>query len=265
MGNQFRSLGWDVTGWVRTSESGSALRLEGWRVVEGDAAVFDNWVGVKARELDVVVFCPSTGGGDIEDYQSIHIQALANALESCPHAHFVYTSATSVYGQNDGSWVSEESETVPAADTSKVLLEAERLVISRGGCVLRVSAIYGPGRGVLLQRLLKSEAFIPDGPERWINMIHRDDVAGAIRHGIERRLEGVFNATDDEPVTYQLFYQWLCEKTGRAMPLVQAVSHGLKKRGLTRKQVSNAKLRAQGWPLGYPTFREGYEAVLSEA
>ncbi len=84
-----------------------------------------------------------------------------------------------------------------------------------------VSAIYGPDRGVLYRRLLAGEAFIPRGSRRWINMIHRDDVAGAIAHSLAlgRPARGqVYNATDDEPVTYREFYEWLCARLNLPLP-----------------------------------------------
>ncbi len=36
----------------------------------------------------------------------------------------------------------------------------------------------------------------------------------------------------------------------------------MKKRGFTRKRVSNAKLLASGWKMLYPDFRAGYSAII---
>ena len=37
-----------------------------------------------------------------------------------------------------------------------------------------------------------------------------------------------------------------------------------RKRAMTNKRVSNAKLKATDWQLKYPNFREGYGALISE-
>ena len=44
-------------------------------------------------------------------------------------------------------------------------------------------------------------------------------------------------------------------------PPGEAVSH---KRSATNTRVRNAKLKAVGWRLRFPSFREGYEALLRE-
>ncbi len=63
--------------------------------------------------------------------------------------------------------------------------------------------------------------------------------------------------TDDTPVTYLDFYTWGSDFLHRPLP-----PHGpvnlQRKRGLTNKRVSNAKLRALGWRPRYPSFREGW-------
>ena len=46
--------------------------------------------------------------------------------------------------------------------------------------VLRVAGIYGPDRGHYLKQFLRSEARIPGQGERFINMIHVDDLVGII-------------------------------------------------------------------------------------
>ena len=54
-------------------------------------------------------------------------------LADSPPKKFIYTSSTSVYGQNDGSVVTEKSPAEPEADTAKVLVEAEKMLLMAGG------------------------------------------------------------------------------------------------------------------------------------
>jgi hypothetical protein len=60
-------------------------------------------------------------------------------------------------------------------------------------------------------------------------------------------------------VTYRDYYAWCSEFLTQPMPPHGPVDTE-RKRGLTNKRVSNAKLRATGWSPTYPSFREGLTA-----
>ena len=50
----------------------------------------------------------------------------------------------------------------------------------------------------------------PDGRTRILNMIHRDDAAGAVIAALKSGRPGeVYNVVDDEPCTQLTFFQWL--------------------------------------------------------
>ncbi|HVM46902.1 MAG TPA: NAD-dependent epimerase/dehydratase family protein, partial [Candidatus Acidoferrum sp.] len=180
---------------------------------------------------------------------------------------FVYTSSTSVYGQTDGSIVTEASPADPPTDTGRVLVEAERLLLDAAqqhglpAVVLRVAGIYGPGRGYWFKQYLAGTATIEGAGQRVLNMIHRDDVAGAITAALRKGRPGqIYNAVDDEPVTQLAFFQWLSASTDRPLPpFVPEDPDVARKRGLTNKRVSNRRLKEElGYCFQYPTFREGY-------
>ena len=131
--------------------------------------------------------------------------------------------------------------------------------------ILRVAGIYGPGRGYWFQQYLKGEATIENQGERILNMIHRDDVAGAIMAALKNGQPGeIYNAVDDEPVTQLAFFEWLSKKLGRALPSFSPAEKDVgRKRGLTNKKVSSARLKTDlKYQFKYPTFREGYEAEI---
>ena len=168
------------------------------------------------------------------------------------------------------SVVDEESLTDPTADTAKVLVATERLLLEaarRSGfpaIILRVAAIYGPGRGYWFRQFLKNEARIEGDGGRVFNMIHRNDVIGTIIAALEHGQGGeVYNAVDDEPVTQLAFYEWLAKKSGRELPpRVDEAETANRKRGLTNKRVSNRKLKTQlGYQFRYPSFREGHAGM----
>src|SRR5678815_5513057 len=109
----------------------------------------------------------------------------------------LYTSSTSVYGQTDGSLVDETSATEPKSETSKVLVDTEKLLRNCPAITLRLAGIYGPERGYLFQQFLRGEATITGEGSRYLNMIHRDDVVRAIVGALAHGKPGeIYNVTD---------------------------------------------------------------------
>ena len=223
--------------------------------------------------FDWVINCAASGGGGAEDYRELYLAGnrhLAVWLRRQPPEKFVYTSSTSVYAQNDGSRVTEASPVEPAAATARVLVETERLLCAAAreglpAVILRVAGIYGPGRGHAFKQFLRGEAVIEGDGSRLLNMIHRDDLTGVIRAALAHGGPGeIYNAVDDEPVTQARFYGWLAEKLARPLPpSVAADAESWRKRGVTNKQVSNAKLRKElGYEFKFPNFRAGYEEEI---
>ena len=100
------------------------------------------------------------------------------------------------------------------------------------------------------------------GGQRFINMIHRDDLALSLMAVLARgKPLQIYNINDDEPVTQLEFFKWLAGRLGSEMPPEARPEEETKrKRGVTNKRVSNERLRTElGVELKYPTFREGYE------
>ena len=226
------------------------------------------------RDFDWVVNCAASGGGGAEDYRKLYREGnrhLAAWLAEAPPAKFIYTSSTSVYGQTDGSLVTEQSPAEPEAETAKVLVEAEQGLLAAArrkfpAVILRAAGIYGPGRGHWLRQFLCGEARIEgDGP-RWLNLIHRDDLIGTILAALERGKPGeIYNAVDNEPVTQLDFFKWLAEELKQPLPPAVSGDAELRRpRGATNKRVSNAKLRAElKYEFKFPDFRDGCRAELS--
>ena len=131
--------------------------------------------------------------------------------------------------------------------------------------ILRLAGIYGPGRGYWFKQYLKNEARIEGAGARILNMIHRDDVAGAIIAALKSGRPGeVYNVVDDEPVTQFHFFQWLSGPLGKELPpSVPEDPEAVRKRGVTNKKVSNRRLKMElGYQFKYPTFRQGYTAEI---
>lgn len=247
-GRLFAAQGWEVIGLARTARNDEAFQI-----VSADLA--DSTTLRDLPPCDVVIHCASSGRGGVDEYRRIYLKGLRNLAQVFPAARLIFTSSTSVYAQNDGSIVTEDSPAEPTRDTGRVLREAEQIALDRGGCVARLAGLYGPARSVLLRKFLSGEAVIEDGGARFVNQIHRDDAAAALVRLATSRATGVFNVCDDTPLTQREVYAWLAEHFTRSLPPTGAANME-RKRGVTNKRVSNAKLRALGWVPTYPSFRD---------
>ncbi len=273
LGAELARRGHEVFG-VRRSTGGEAeLKAAGINPLVADITQ----AGELARlpgPFDWVVNTVSSTLGGAAEYRQVYLQGMKNLVEwlaPMPPKKFVFTSSTSVYGQNDGSAVDESSATEPSSETSRVLVETERRLLDAWrarklpAVVLRVAGIYGPERGHLFLQYLRNEARLFGDGLRFINMVHRDDVAGAIIAALGKGVPGeVYNVTDDEAVSHREFFAWLSARLGKPMPPVATeAENAARKRGLTNKRALNAKLKSLRWRLKFPTFREGYTAEMT--
>ena len=268
----------DVTG-VRRSDAGlEAVESVDDRVdaVRADATDAESLAALP--DADAVVFAASSGGRGAEAARDVYVDGLANVIEEYGSREavpdrLVYTSSTGVYGDHDGGWVDEETAIDPTTEKTRVLAEAERVAVETAaesgidGTVARFAGLYGPDR-YRLERYLKGP--ITAG---YLNMVHRDDAAGAVRYLLEAdaaRGEPVL-VVDDEPVDKHAFADWLADECGVARPEKRSkaeriadgdLSAAAERRIRTSKRCANDRLRALGYEFSYPTFREGYRDAV---
>jgi nucleoside-diphosphate-sugar epimerase len=276
LGRQLTAAGHEVVG-VRRSESGvSTIEAAGFEAVQVDVTDADALAAVP--DADSVVFAASSGGRGADAAREVYVDGLSTALDQFAARdrapdRLVYTSSTGVYGDHDGDWVDEETPIDPTTEKTEVLAEAERIALEetadRGidGTVARFAGLYGPDR-------YRLERYV-EGPvtEGYLNMIHRDDAAGAVRHLLTEDLardEAVL-VVDDEPVSKWAFADWLADQCGEPSPEKRTkaerledpeLSAAARRRIKTSKRCSNDRLRALGYEFAYPTYREGYRDAI---
>ena len=125
--------------------------------------------------------------------------------------------------------------------------------------ILRLGGIYGPGRGRLIERVRSGEARCAPGAPVWSNRIHRDDAAGALAHLLLLdRPEGLYLGVDSEPSPVCEVYRYVASVLGVPPPREGDDARP----GGSSKRCSNARLRRDGYRFEFPTYREGYRAVL---
>ena len=250
--------GWTVIGGTHSAESAAILAGEAFPVVACD--ITDRAALARLPAIETVVHCASSGRGGVEQYRTVYLEGARALAETLAPQRFVFTSSTSVYAQADGSVVTEDNAAEPDRETGRVLREAEEIVLANGGSVARLAGIYGPGRSILLKKFFSGEAIIEGDGRRFINQVHRDDIASALVLLIESGARGVFNVCDDEPMTQRAVYEWLAQYFQQPLPPTGPPDPN-RKRGWTSKRVSNAKLRALGWTPRFPTF---FDAIQND-
>jgi nucleoside-diphosphate-sugar epimerase len=273
LGAELARLGHEVFGLRRTAEHAAELTSAGLKPLVADITKPAELEKLPAG-FDWVINTVSSTRGGVEEYRGVYLEGTRNLiawLGAAPPKKFVYTSSTSVYGQSDGSLVKENSPTVPDSETSQILVETEKLLLDAAAArkfpaiILRVAGIYGPGRGHLFLQYLRNEARLAGKGDRIINMIHRDDLGGAMIAILKIGRPGeVYNVVDEEPVAQIHFFRWLSETLGKNMPpYATEAENAARKRGLTHKKVSCRKLKMElGYQFKYPTFRQGYTAEI---
>ena len=276
LGRQLRAVGHDVTG-VRRSDAGlDAVAAAGVEPHRADATDPESLSSLPDAEW--VVFAASSGGRGADAARAVYVEGLENVIReyagrSSPPDRLVYTSSTGVYGDHDGAVVEEATPLDPQTDKTEVLAAAER--IARGtaadagidGTVARFAGLYGPDR-YRLDRYLT-------GPvtEGYLNMVHRDDAAGAIAFLLENGAArgGTVLVVDDEPVDKWAFADWLAAECGVDPPPKRTVEERLadpdlsttaQRRIRTSKRCANDRLRELGYDLSFPTYREGYRPAI---
>jgi nucleoside-diphosphate-sugar epimerase len=255
----FLADGWEVEGWTKSADSAQPLSAKPYPVHAVDISREDQ-VRVRTGNFDAVIHCASTRGGDVDSYRRVYLDGARNLLHRFGGSQILFTSSTSVYAQNDGDWVTEDSPAEPKHETGTVLREAEDLVIRNRGIVIRLGGIYGPGRSALLKKFLSGDAILDPESDRFVNQIHRDDVAVALQLLVKRQESAgeIYNVVDNQPILLSECFRWLAAKLNRPLtPDGRTISK--RKRGDSNKRVGNGKLRASGWTPRYPDFAQGME------
>jgi len=205
------------------------------------------------------VFCLGPKGDrqvDANGYRHTFVDSfrcLTSLLPQLPDLRqIVYTGSCSVYGDAQGDWVDEQTLPAPSRGQGEVLLESEQLLSGIGDrrvCILRLGALYGPGRD--LDRRLRGLAGLerPGSGATYSNWLHVADAAGALEAALDGAWDGVVNVVNDAPIQ-------LRDLVGRSLQrqgLAPVRWIGGEEPGSANRRIRNTRLKQLGYELQHPS------------
>ncbi len=216
--------------------------------------------------ITTVFYTAAADGGSDDEYRAAYVDGPRNLLAALAAQgqrprRVIFTSSTSVYGQCGGEWVDEDSATVPGGFGGRRMLEGESVVLGGPfpGVVLRLGGIYGPGRTSYIDRGRAGAAECPS-ETTYTNRIHRDDCAGALRHLMHLDApQPVYLGVDEAPADSCEVLRWLADTLELPKP---RTAEGAAGRRRSNKRCRGDRLRESGYAFVYPTYREGFGALL---
>lgn len=237
-------------------------------------------LGQLPPDLDGVAYCTAATDFSEAAYQAAYVTGVRQLLEALAQSgqspcRFVFSSSTSVYAQYQGEWVDETSPATANSFSGRCLRAGEQLLWESvwPAVAVRFGGIYGPGRTRLIDSVRDGSATCPAGPPVYTNRIHRDDCAGVLEHllFLPQPLP-LYLAVDDDPAPLDAILRWLAEQLGKPEPPLAAaapIKPGAEgrpsaMRARASKRCRNTRLRASGFQFRYPSYRQGYAALLNE-
>jgi hypothetical protein len=119
----------------------------------------------------------------------------------------------------------------------------------------------------MIAKLLAGEARLPS-TERWTNRIHQLDAARAIAHVASIGAPGAtYVVSDAAPAPLDEVLTWLAAKVGVPTPPVEIETAESVRayRADGNKRCRSARLVASGFAFEFPSYREGYGALIPGA
>lgn len=267
LGQQLSAAGWAVYGLRRSVQ----LLPQGIRPVAGDLHADACPAAWPSEPLDYLVYCAAATDHDEAGYRAAYVDGLRRVLgwlaqQGQRPKRLLFVSSSGVYGQQLGEWVDENSPAEADSYSGRIMREAEQLALHSGlpASLVRLTGIYGPGREWLLKQVRQGYRVVSE-PPLYGNRIHVDDAAGLLAYLLQADARGValddcYIGVDDQPAPLHEVVGWLREQLD--------VSHWSEQSTVRRsgsKRCSNARAHALGWTPQYPSYREGYGVLLSEA
>ncbi len=261
-----------VYGTTRTSKRRDELVRNGIEPVLVD--VLDPSTLDRLPSPDRVLYCVGHDRRSQIPVRDVYVDGLRHAIDRLHYRtrRIVFTSSTSVYGDQQGQPVDEQTEPHPTTESGLACLDAERLLFDFADqrawpvTIVRLAGLYGPGR-IMRRATLEAGDPIRASAEGYLNLIHIDDAATAVIAALEMDQDHeLFLAADDRPVFRRDFYGLLTRLLNLDPPQFKPPHAPGSRAGDLGKRVSNDRMRRiHNVPLIYPDYTTGLPACLGSA
>ena len=269
----------DVFAVTRSPENAAELRTLGVEPLIGDVTQPQSLTTLP--ECDTVLHAVGFDRNAAPGKRDVYVDGLRNVLDQVAGrcGRFVHISSTSVYGQENGELVDEDSLCEPQHKSGQICVDAEQLVADRvadrslaEATILRLAGIYGPGRLLARVDAIRQQQPLPGSPDAWLNLIHVDDVAAIVLAAAAAAATPAaqsseaqrFLVSDDEPIRRRTYYTTLARLLAVDDVTFDSSAPARHTHGLG-KRCSNRKLHAElGVRLSYPTIEQGLPQALAE-
>jgi nucleoside-diphosphate-sugar epimerase len=222
---------------------------------------------LKASEYILVSIAPIQG-------EDIVIKNIQNIFENSKLKLVTYLSATSVYGNHNGDWVDEKSDTKPTSANGIGRLNAEKSWLNLSDKknlalqIFRLAGIYSNQNNVLT-RLKSGNAKIIEKKNQFFSRIHVEDIANILFKSLKNfKTKEIYNISDDKPTSSKELILYASKLLNIEKPEVVDVSkienQMLKNFYKDSKKVRNKKMKIFfNYKLKYPTYVEGLDHILN--
>ena len=204
--------------------------------------------------------------------KDIVIENFKQELITKNYKWITYLSATSVYGNHNGEWVDEESETKPTSTNGVERLNVENNWLSLvkehdlSLQIFRLSGIYSEQFNIL-KRLKLGQAKLVKIKNHFFSRIHVEDIANVLFKSLKNFKKGeIYNISDDLPESNEKVIEYglklLKIKRPDMIEIKDIESETLKNFYKDSKKIRNKKMKAFfKLKLKYPTYVEGLNYI----
>ena len=217
----------------------------------------------------ILISIPPMNDGDIV------LKNFKEIIKKTKTKWITYLSATSVYGNHDGEWVNEASQTKPTSINGIKRLQAENqwlkfsLENNLPIQIFRLSGIYSVQNNIL-KRLISGQAKIVKKENHFFSRIHVEDIANLLFHSMKKfKRNEIYNVSDDKPASQEEIASYgskiLKVKSPEFLELDSLEDGVLKDFYKDSKKVDNQKVKEFfNYKLMYPTYKEGLDKILND-
>ena len=231
---------------------------------------FDKNFISRFEEADhILLSIPPISGTDIV------IKNLKDYFKSSKFKWITYLSATSVYGDHNGEWVDENSETKPTSPNGIERLKVEKEWMQLASKydlpfqIFRLSGIYSNQYNIL-ERLKSGEAKIINKKNHFFSRIHVEDIANVLSSSLNNfKKKEIYNISDNLPASAEEVTMFGVKLLGidkpKTIEINEIESEMLKNFYKDSKKVDNKKMKEFfDHKLKYPTYVEGLNYIFNK-